>query len=154
MEVVMVIELPSILEPDDFGPWFPCGYANEHNFVAQYVLEIEMRGLCYAGTFWVSVVFLGIFWTKVAVWWNSNLAVFCITTNGFLTHSQFVVSSHSTGFGVVTLRQKNKQGKDGWNGPLRQSHLAQPPHVPLPKAPFAFVLFVVFFSDEYYEPQA
>ena len=50
MEVVMVIELPSILEPDDFGPWFPCGYANEHNFVAQYVLEIEMRGLCYAGT--------------------------------------------------------------------------------------------------------
>ena len=50
MEVVMVIELPSILEPDDFGPWFPCGYAYEHNFVAQYVLEIEMRGLCYAGT--------------------------------------------------------------------------------------------------------
>ena len=46
----MVIELSSILEPDDFGPWFPCGYANEHNFVAQYVLEIEMRGLCYAGT--------------------------------------------------------------------------------------------------------
>ena len=46
----MVIELPSILEPDDFGPWFPCGYAYEHNFVAQYVLEIEMRGLCYAGT--------------------------------------------------------------------------------------------------------
>ena len=50
MEVVMVIELPSILEPDDFGPWFPCGYANEHNFVAQYVLEIEMRSLCYTGT--------------------------------------------------------------------------------------------------------
>ena len=46
----MVIELSSILEPDDFGPWFSRGHANEHNFVAQYVLVIEMRGLCYAGT--------------------------------------------------------------------------------------------------------
>ena len=45
----MVIELSSILEPDDFGPWFSRGHANEHNFVAQYVLVIEMRGLCYAG---------------------------------------------------------------------------------------------------------
>ena len=50
VEVVMVIELSSILEPDDFGPWFSRGHANEHNFVAQYVLVIEMRGLCYAGT--------------------------------------------------------------------------------------------------------
>ena len=46
------------------------------------------------------------------------------------------------------LRQKNKQGKDGWNGPLRQSHLAQPPHVPLPKAPFAFVRFCIFLYKE------
>ena len=50
VEVVMVIELCSILEPDDFGPWFSRGHANEHNFVAQYILVIEMRGLCYAGT--------------------------------------------------------------------------------------------------------
>ena len=46
----MVIELCSILEPSDYGPWFSRGHANERNFVAQYELVIEMRGLCYAGT--------------------------------------------------------------------------------------------------------
>ena len=49
VKVVMVVELPAVLEPDDFGPWLACGHANEHNFVAQYVLVVEMRGLCYAG---------------------------------------------------------------------------------------------------------
>ena len=48
VKVVMVIELPAVLEPDDFGPGLARGYANEHNFVAQYVLVIEMRSLCYS----------------------------------------------------------------------------------------------------------
>ena len=50
VQVVVVVEFPSILEPFDIWPGFASGHANEHNFVAQYVLVIEMRGLCYAGT--------------------------------------------------------------------------------------------------------
>ena len=42
----MVIQFSAILEPDNFGPWFSRGHANEHNFVAQDILIVEMRGLC------------------------------------------------------------------------------------------------------------
>ena len=34
MKIVMVIQFSSILEPDDFGPGFSRGHANEHNLVA------------------------------------------------------------------------------------------------------------------------
>lgn len=50
MKVVMVIQLPAVLEPDDFRPRFPRGHANEHDFVAQDVLVVEVRRLCDAGS--------------------------------------------------------------------------------------------------------
>ena len=46
----MVIQLPAVLEPDDFRPRFPRGHANEHDFVAQDVLVVEVRRLCDAGS--------------------------------------------------------------------------------------------------------
>ena len=45
MQIIMIIELPSILEPHDFWPWLPSGHTNEHNLVTKNVLIIKVRGL-------------------------------------------------------------------------------------------------------------
>lgn len=50
MKIVMIIEFPTVLEPDNFRPGFACSHTNEHDFVAQNVLVIKMGGLYYAGT--------------------------------------------------------------------------------------------------------
>ena len=46
---MVIVEFSSVLEPNNLWSGLPGGNANEHNFVAQYVLVVEMRGLCYAG---------------------------------------------------------------------------------------------------------
>ena len=50
MKVVVIVELAAVLEPDDFGPGFPGGHANEDDFVAQYVFVVKVRGFGNAGT--------------------------------------------------------------------------------------------------------
>ena len=46
MQIIMIIELPSILEPHDFWPWLPSGHTNEHNLVTKNVFIIKVRA-CY-----------------------------------------------------------------------------------------------------------
>ena len=50
MKIVMVIQLASILEPNDFGPRFARGHANEYNLVSQDILIVKMGGLCDSRT--------------------------------------------------------------------------------------------------------
>ena len=57
VEVSVVIELTTVLKPDDFRPWFAFGHANEHNFVAQDVLVVEVRSLCDSRSLEVSVYY-------------------------------------------------------------------------------------------------
>ena len=52
----------------------------------------------------VSVVLLGVIWDVFSGRRNPDLAVGRVPPDGLLAHPQFVVGSHSTGLGVVTLQ--------------------------------------------------
>ena len=41
----MVVELPSVLEPDQVGAWLSSGHADEDDLVAQLVLVVEVGRL-------------------------------------------------------------------------------------------------------------
>ena len=50
MEIVMIIEFPTVLEPNNFRSGFASGHTNEHYLVPKDVFVIKMGGLYNAGT--------------------------------------------------------------------------------------------------------
>lgn len=126
----MVIELPAILEPDDFWPWFSCGHTNEYYFVAKHILVVKVRGLGDAGTLYtketitnsvlstkiieltqhnttnlgVSIVLLSVLGLKLARWGDTDLTVFSVSAYWLFAHTKLVVGPHATRFGVITLK--------------------------------------------------
>jgi len=44
VEIKVIEDLSPIFEPSNGWPGFPFGHADEGDFVAQFVFEIEMRG--------------------------------------------------------------------------------------------------------------
>lgn len=46
----MIVELDPVFEPDDVGPGFSSGHANENDFVSENIFVIEVRRFRYTRT--------------------------------------------------------------------------------------------------------
>ena len=44
----------------------------------------------------------------IACWRDHNLTVFCVPSNRPFTNAQFVICSHSTGLGIISLKKEKK----------------------------------------------
>lgn len=105
---IVVIELCSVLEPSDLGPWLSPGHTNEGNLVAKLIFMVKMGGLGDAGALGMSVVSLSVTRFEIGRGRDSNLTVGRVPTNGFdtnITNSEFEICPHAAGLGRPYLRE-------------------------------------------------